>query len=62
MSENFTAKQREVIARKIGYDGPMQMFDKYLASSPSDAARFAGITTKQMAKGGVVKKFVGRNV
>ena len=59
MSTNFTEKQREVVARKMGYDGPMQMFDEYLASSPSDATRFAGITSKvaaKMAKGGLVKK------
>ena len=55
MSENFTAKQREIVARKMGYDGPMQMFDEYLASSPSDSARFSGIVSK-MAKGGLVKK------
>ena len=61
MSTNFTEKQREVVARKMGYDGPMQMFDEYLASSPSDATRFAGITSKvaaKMAKGGLVKKYV----
>ena len=46
MSENFTAKQRETVARKMGYDGPMQMFDEYLASSPSDSARFSGIAKK----------------
>lgn len=56
MSENFTAKQREIIARKMGYDGPMQMFDEYLAASPADSARFSGIVSK-MAKGGFVKKY-----
>ena len=55
--ETFTAKQREIVARKMGYDGPMQMFDEYLASSPADAQRFAGITTKYMAKGGMVKGY-----
>lgn len=65
MSTNFTEKQREVVARKMGYDGPMQMFDEYLASSPSDATRFAGITSKvaaKMAKGGLVKKYVDGGV
>lgn len=59
MAENFTAKQKEIVARKMGYDGPMQMFDEYLASTPSDAQRFAAITSKfaeRMAKGGMVKK------
>lgn len=55
--ETFTAKQREIVARKMGYDGPMQMFDEYLASSPADAQRFAGIATKYMAKGGMVKGY-----
>ncbi len=60
MSTNFTEKQREVVARKMGYDGPMQMFDEYLASSPSDATRFAGITSKvatKMASGGFVRGY-----
>lgn len=57
--ETFTAKQREIVARKMGYDGPMQMFDEYLASSPADSQRFAGIATKYMAKGGVVKMAYG---
>ena len=65
MSTNFTEKQREVVARKMGYDGPMQMFDEYLASSPSDANRFAGITSKvaaKMARGGLVKRYAAGGV
>jgi hypothetical protein len=57
MKENFTAKQKEVVARKMGYDGPMQMFDEFLMSRPSDAQRYASITSKfaeNMARGGVV--------
>jgi len=57
MAENFTAKQKEIVARKMGYDGPMQMFDEYLASTPSDAQRYAAVTSKfaeRMAKGGMV--------
>jgi hypothetical protein len=60
MAENFTAKQKEIVARKMGYDGPMQMFDEYLASTPSDAQRYASVTSKfaeRMAKGGMVQKF-----
>ena len=59
MAENFTAKQKEIVARKMGYDGPMQMFDEYLASTPSDAQRYAAITSKfaeRMARGGMVFK------
>ena len=35
MAENFTAKQKEIVARKLGYDGPMQGFDDFISSSPS---------------------------
>ena len=57
MKENFTATQKEVVARKMGYNGPMQMFDEFLMSRPSDAQRYASITSKfaeNMAKGGMV--------
>lgn len=53
----FTSKQREIVARKMGYEGPMQMFDEFLAASPSDAQRYSAITSKfveRMAKGGMV--------
>jgi hypothetical protein len=32
---NFTSKQREVVARKLGYDGPMQGFDEFLTKLSS---------------------------
>ena len=53
--KTFTEKQREVIARRMGYDGPMQMFDEYLKSSPNDARKFGLITDKFMARGGMIK-------
>jgi hypothetical protein len=56
----FTAKQREVIARKMGYEGPMQGFDTFLQSSPSLSTKYNMITdkyTQRMAKGGLVKKY-----
>ena len=56
--KDFTSQQREVVARKIGYDGPMQGFDEFLSSSPSLAMKYATITGKfaeRMAKGGLVK-------
>jgi hypothetical protein len=56
----FTSKQKEIVARKMGYDGPMQMFDEFLAASPSDSQRYSAITSKfaeRMAKGGMVKKY-----
>jgi hypothetical protein len=54
--KTFTEKQREIVARKMGYEGPMDMFDKYLKSTPADAQRYGLITEKFMAKGGMVKK------
>ncbi len=54
--KTFTEKQREIVARKMGYEGPMNMFDKYLQSTPADAQKYGLITEKFMAKGGMVKK------
>jgi hypothetical protein len=66
MAESFTSKQKEIVARKMGYDGPMQMFDEFLSASPSDAQKYSAITSKfveRMAKGGMVKKMaVGGDV
>ena len=59
MAESFTSKQKEIVARKMGYDGPMQMFDEFLAASPSDAQKYSAITSKfveRMARGGVVQR------
>ena len=60
MKTEFTAKQKEVIARKLGYDGPMQGFDEFLNSSPALQAKYNSVTDKyvqRMAKGGMVKKY-----
>ena len=59
MDKSFTSKQKEIVARKMGYDGPMQGFDDFLASSPSDAQKYSAITSKfveRMANGGMVRK------
>ena len=56
--KDFTAQQKEVVARKLGYDGPMQGFDEFLASSPALEAKYAAITgkfTERMARGGLIK-------
>jgi hypothetical protein len=56
--KDFTAQQKEIVARKLGYDGPMQGFDEFIASSPALEAKYAAITNKfaeRMAKGGLVK-------
>lgn len=56
MDKNFTEKQREIVARRLGYDGPMQMFDEYLKSNPADEAKYVTIGKKFMARGGVATK------
>ena len=56
--KDFTSQQKEIVARKLGYDGPMQGFDAFIASSPALEAKYAAITGKfieRMAKGGLVK-------
>jgi translation initiation factor 1 (eIF-1/SUI1) len=56
--KDFTSQQKEIVARKLGYDGPMQGFDEFIASSPALEARYAAISGKfseRMAKGGLVK-------
>lgn len=55
-NKEFTSKQREVVARKMGYNGPMSMFDEYLKSSPADELKYSTITEKFMARGGMVRK------
>jgi hypothetical protein len=66
MKQEFTSKQREIIARKLGYDGPMQSFDEFLNSSPSLQAKYNAVSDKyvqRMAAGGMVKKYqVGGDV
>jgi len=55
--KDFTAQQKEIVARKLGYDGPMQGFDEFLASSPALEAKYAAITGKfseRMARGGLI--------
>lgn len=57
MDTSFTSKQREILARKLGYDGPMQGFDDFLQSSPALMMKYNAVTdkyAKRMAKGGSV--------
>ena len=59
MKKEFTSGQKEILARKLGYDGPMQGFDQYIKSSPALAAKYSTITDKyvqRMAKGGLTRK------
>jgi hypothetical protein len=60
--KSFTSKQKEVVARRMGYEGPMNMFDEYLKSTPSDAQKYGTIVEKFMARGGMVKMADGGTV
>jgi hypothetical protein len=56
----FTDQQQKIIARKLGYEGPMQGFQAFLNSSPALQSKFNTITSKyaeRMAKGGMVKGY-----
>jgi hypothetical protein len=61
--KSFTSKQKEVVARRMGYEGPMNMFDEYLKSTPADAQKYGTIVEKFMVRGGMVNKYaVGGDV
>ena len=58
--KEFTSQQKEIVARKLGYDGPMQGFDEFLVSNPALQMKYASLSGKfveRMAKGGMVKKY-----
>jgi hypothetical protein len=55
-TKSFTEKQKEIVARKMGYQGPMEGFDKFLRSDPALERKYGIITEKFMAKGGAVTK------
>jgi len=60
MNTQFTSKQKEIIARRLGYEGPMQGFDEFVASSPALQRKYNMVTDKfiqRMAKGGMVRKY-----
>jgi hypothetical protein len=46
MKDNFTEQQREIVARKMGFDGPMQNFGEFLMSSPAAASQYGAVVTK----------------
>lgn len=56
---NFTQKQRAIIAKKLGYDGPMEQFDAFLKSDPALEMKYNMVAdkyTQKMNRGGVVSK------
>lgn len=55
----FTDKQRAVLAKKLGYDGPMQGFDDFLRSKPELQSKYNAVTdeyVKRFNSGGLVKQ------
>jgi len=56
MAKNITEKQREILARKLGYEGPMQKFDEFVRSDPAMQRKYNTVVQKYMARGGAVKK------
>jgi hypothetical protein len=57
MAKKFNKQQREILARKLGYDGPMNMFDQFVKSDPAMERKYNTVVEKFMARGGVVKKY-----
>jgi len=57
MAKKFTEKQREMLARRLGYQGPMEMFDQFVKSDPAIERKYSIVMQKLMARGGMVKKF-----
>lgn len=56
-TKEFTAKQKEIVARKLGYDGPMQGFDEFIKSDPALQRKYGLVADKYMARGGAVRKY-----
>lgn len=55
--KGFTEDQMKRIAQKLGYSGPMNKFNEFLASNPGAQKKFAGLNNKvqmKMQVGGVV--------
>jgi len=46
MKDNFTEQQREIVARKMGFDGPMQNFGEFLMSSPATATQYSAVASR----------------
>lgn len=56
-NKTFNEKQKEIVARKLGYNGPMEGFDKFVKSDPAMERKLNLLTSKFMARGGAVRKF-----
>ena len=56
-TKEFNTKQKEIVARRLGYDGPMQGFDEFLRSDPAMQRKYGLVADKYMSKGGMVRKY-----
>jgi hypothetical protein len=56
MAKNFTEKQREILARRLGYNGPMERFEDFVRSDPALERKYSAVVQK-LQKGGYVQKF-----
>jgi hypothetical protein len=57
-TKEITNKQKELLARKLGYEGPMTMFEQFVKSDPALERKYNIVTNKLlMRKGGAVQKF-----
>ena len=61
MAKTFTEKQKEILARRLGYDGPMAEFEKFVKSDPAMERKYSTVIGKLMARKGtyVTKMQVG---
>jgi hypothetical protein len=56
-TKEFNTKQKEIVARRLGYDGPMQGFDEFLRSDPAMQRKYGLVADKYMSKGGMARKY-----
>jgi hypothetical protein len=57
MAKTINEKQKEILARKLGYDGPMNMFEQFVKSDPAMERKYGAVIEKYMARGGMVRKY-----
>ena len=57
VSKKLNEKQKEILARKLGYDGPMNMFEEFVKSDAAMGAKYNSVISKYMARGGMAKKY-----
>jgi hypothetical protein len=43
MAKKFTEKQKEILARKLGYEGPMNMFEQFVKSDPAMERKYNAV-------------------